>query len=246
MVKLDSIKIVAATAFLCLFVSFGYGQVVSKTTTIELPPLPAEVEGGTSLGFAGMMGGAINDVIIAAGGANFPDGLPWQGGKKIYSDKIYILKDGQWRVSKKRLPSPLAYGASVSIPEGVLIIGGEDETSTSATVFLLQFSPQNQEIDLQEFPSLPEPLAYTSAVVESDFVFVVGGKSAVQSVNSFYRLSLKDPSKWEKLNDFPGAPRALHAAAVQETQRLKKTFCHWRAQSNCRRKVKPAIRLPIL
>ncbi|MDO1498849.1 hypothetical protein Q2T40_00205 [Winogradskyella maritima] len=30
--------------------------------------------------------------------------------------------------------------------------------------------------EIIDFPNLPEPLAYSSAVVEDDFVYVVGGK----------------------------------------------------------------------
>lgn len=221
---MNSAKIIAAVAFLFLFVSVGYGQIVSKTNSTALPNLPAQTKGSPSLGFAGMMGGAHKDVLLVAGGANFPDGLPWEGGKKVYSDKIYILKEGQWLVSKERLPSPLAYGASVSIPEGILVMGGEDGMATSDKVFLLQYDSQNEKLDIHEFPALPKPLVYSSAVVEDDFVYVVGGKNSNKSVNSFYRLSLTDKSKWEKLKDFPGTPRALHATAVQETKDSRKLF----------------------
>ena len=215
---------ITVVAFLFLFVSVGYGQVDSKTSSSELPSLPTQTEGSPSLGFAGMVGGAIDDVLIAAGGANFPDGLPWKAGKKVYSDKIYILKDDYWRLSKERLPSPLAYGASVSIPEGVLIMGGEDGTSTSDKVFLLRYNSSEDIIEITDYPPLPEPLAYSTSVLEDDFVYVVGGKNSEKSVNSLYRMSLKDKSNWEKLNDFPGTPRALHAAAVQETKDSRKLF----------------------
>lgn len=221
---MNSAKSIAVAAFLFLFVSVGYGQVVAKTSSTELPSLPTQTKGSPSLGFAGMMGGKVDDILIAAGGANFPYGLPWEGGKKVYSDKIYILKNGQWQLSKERLPSPLAYGASVSIPEGVLVMGGEDGTSTSDKVFLLQYDSENEKLDIIEYPSLPEPLAYSTAVVEDDFVYVVGGKNSKKSVNSFYRISLTDKSNWEKLNDFPGTARALHATAIQETKDSRKIF----------------------
>jgi len=37
-------------------------------------------------GMAGIIAGAHGGVLIAAGGANFPDKMPWDGGKKIYYD----------------------------------------------------------------------------------------------------------------------------------------------------------------
>ena len=221
---MNSQKNIAAVALLFLFVSIGYGQVVSKTNTTELSSLPAQTEGSPSIGFAGMMGGSHSDVLIVAGGANFPDGLPWEGGKKIYSNQIYMLKEGQWRLSEQTLPLPIAYGASVSIPKGILFLGGENKTVTSDKVFLLQHNSTSNSIKIINYPSLPEPLAYSSAVVEDNFVYIVGGKNSKKSVNSFYRLSLSDKSKWEKLNAFPGAPRALHAAAIQETKDSRKLF----------------------
>ena len=156
-------RIIAVMALLVLFVSIGFGQEIPKLGIAELPSLPVQEEGKPSLGFAGMMGGAHNDVIIAAGGANFPNGLPWEGGKKVYSDKIYVLNGNQWQLSEQVLPSPLAYGASVSTPEGVLVLGGEDKQTTHDKVFLLRFTASTGQIEIIDYPFLPEPLAYSAA-----------------------------------------------------------------------------------
>jgi hypothetical protein len=45
--------------------------------------------------FAGTSGGA----LIVAGGANFPDKMPWDGGKKIWHDTAFVLDktNGAWR-----------------------------------------------------------------------------------------------------------------------------------------------------
>lgn len=182
---------------------------------------------GTSLdtfnGFAGMMGGKQEGALIAAGGANFPNGLPWEGGTKVWSDAIYYLDGEQWRVASKKLPQPMAYGSSVSLSEGILLIGGENEQGSTDQVILLKFDPDRKSVTLTEYPDLPEPLAYSSAVVENGYVYVVGGKNAENSTNSFYRLSLTTKS-WEQLPDFPGEPRALHFAVVQDTQHSRKLF----------------------
>jgi cyclically-permuted mutarotase family protein len=217
-------KIIATVALLFLIVSVGFGQEIPKLGITELPSLPAQEESTPSFGFAGMMGGGQNGFIIAAGGANFPNGLPWKGGKKVYSDKIYVLNDGQWRLSDQTLPFPLAYGSSVAIPEGVLVLGGENGNLTSDKVFLLGYSALNNNIEIIEYPPLPEALAYTAAAVEENYVYVVGGKNAEKSVNSFYRMHLGHEKKWEKLSDFPGAPRALHSIAVQETKESRNLF----------------------
>lgn len=44
------------------------------------------------MGFAGMFAGTHQEVIILAGGANFPYQPPWRGGEKQWSSEIIVLK----------------------------------------------------------------------------------------------------------------------------------------------------------
>ncbi|HUH28483.1 kelch repeat-containing protein, partial [Gelidibacter sp.] len=201
-----------------------FSQEISKLEVVDLPNLPAETSTSTSIGYAGMLGGVHNGVLLAAGGANFPEGLPWEGGKKVWTDAIFIYDNGQWRLSASKLPMPLGYSASVATAQGILCIGGNNENLISDHVFLLGYNNASKEVEIIEYPKLPEPLAFSSAVVVDDFVYVVGGTNAKGSTNSFYRLSLKGQQQWEKLTDFPGPARALHTTAVQETQTTKKLF----------------------
>ncbi|TXE09144.1 sodium/solute symporter [Gelidibacter salicanalis] len=201
-----------------------FSQEISKFERTELPALPAVNSTSESIGYAGMLGGAHNGVILAAGGANFPEGKPWEGGNKVWSNAIFILENGQWRLSKTPLPMPIGYSASVATNEGVLSIGGNNENEITDKVYLLSYNKGSKEIAIKEYPKLPEPLAFSSAVVDGDYVYVVGGNTANGSTNAFYRLSLKDKKSWEKLKDYPGAARALHTTAIQETQTTKKLF----------------------
>src|SRR5215468_7081944 len=75
----------------------------------RLPSLPDQE------GFAGMFAGVSNGTLLVAGGANFPDKKPWDGGKKVWSDAVFVLEkpDGVWKVAGK-LPRPLAYGVCVT------------------------------------------------------------------------------------------------------------------------------------
>ena len=59
----------------------------------NLPQLPDE------FGFGGPIAGVHDGVLIVAGGANFPDGPPWQvgdapPGKKVWHDQIFALTQG--------------------------------------------------------------------------------------------------------------------------------------------------------
>lgn len=206
------------------FVQSYSQEEISEVAILALPSLPAEEGVDNSLGYAGMLGGEHNGVVIAAGGANFPNGLPWEGGEKVWSKSIYFLENNKWRLSSKELPIPLAYSSSVNTENGIVCIGGNNESHTSDKVLLLSYNSTKKEVEISEYPTLPEPLAYAAAVIFEGYVYVVGGKNSTNSTNSFYRLRLKDNESWEKLSDFPGLPRAVHCAAVQETSTNKKLF----------------------
>jgi len=78
----------------------------------QLPPIPDPI--GLAGPFAGVSGGA----LILAGGANFPDKLPWEGGRKMWCDKGFVLDptNGAWRSSFK-LPRPVGSSSSVACGE---------------------------------------------------------------------------------------------------------------------------------
>ncbi|WP_417443887.1 sodium:solute symporter family transporter [Joostella sp.] len=214
---------IGLTFMFCSFF-YSFGQETPKLNISDLPSLPGEYPSIESLGYAGMLGGKTNNVILAAGGANFPEGKPWQGGKKIWSDNIYVFEDESWSLSNSKLPFRIAYSASVRIENGILCVGGNNEKKASNKVFSISYNSNSKEVEIQSYPELPEALAYASAVVVDDYVYVVGGKNNSQTTNSFYRLSLIAKQRWEKLKDFPGPPRMLHCVAVQETSTNKKLF----------------------
>jgi len=217
-------KFILSLVTFLLFYSFLFAQSTSSIQVSYEPNLPSLTNTEVSIGYAGMMGGVYDNIVIAAGGANFPNGMPWDGGQKVWYDSIYWLENGSWTLSQQSLPMPLAYGASVSTEKGVLLIGGNTKERVSDEVFLLSFNSTKQEIELESFPSLPEPLAHTNAVFADGYVYVAGGLNTTSSTNSFYRLHLENKGPWEKLQDFPGEPRAVHSMAVQETSTSKRIF----------------------
>lgn len=135
----------------------SFAQEISKLSITNMPSLPAESTSIESLGYAGMLGGVHNGVVIVAGGANFPNGLPWEGGEKVWSKNIYILENDQWRLSIKELPIPLAYSASASTEKGIICIGGNNAKYTSDKVLLLNYNSSTKDVEISEYPTLPEP-----------------------------------------------------------------------------------------
>ena len=118
----------------------------------QLPPLPDPI------GFAGPFAGTSGGALIVAGGANFPDKMPWDGGRKVWYDTVFLLDrtNGQWRTAHK-LPRPLGYGVSLTTPDGVLCIGGSDSAQHVRDVFLLSYS--HGELKAETLSPLPGPLA---------------------------------------------------------------------------------------
>src|SRR5688572_7918347 len=80
----------------------AYAPLATLTWT-SLPPLP------DPLGFAGPYAGVSNGALLVAGGANFPEGPPWEGHPKVWHDRIFVLErpDGQWRQADDTLPRAL-------------------------------------------------------------------------------------------------------------------------------------------
>ncbi len=118
----------------------------------RLPDLPDPI------GLAGPFAGVSNGALVVAGGANFPDKMPWEGGVKTWHDAAYVLesKNGRWR-SGYRLPRALAYGLSLNTKDGVLCIGGNDSQHVFADVFLMQWD--RGELLYRKLPDLPTPVA---------------------------------------------------------------------------------------
>lgn len=173
-----------------------------------LPAIPDKT------GFAGSFAGVANGALIVAGGSNFPDGgTPWNGGKKTWYDKIFVLEkaDGQWKEAGK-LPRPLGYGVSVSTEKGLICIGGSNAEGHYADAFLITY--KNGQIHIDSLPPLPAPLANTCGTLVDDRIYVAGGLRAPdskESTNDFYMLDLPT-MQWSTLPAWPGPSRMLSIA----------------------------------
>ena len=177
----------------------------------QLPPIPA------SLGVAGPFAGVSGDALIVAGGANFPDKLPWEGGVKVWHDAVYVLDrtNGVWR-GEFKLPKPLGYGVSVTTPDGVICIGGSDSTQHVSDVILLSW--RNGELKHRSLAPLPETLANSCGAVVGHTVYVAGGTAtpdATNAMKNFWSLDLKErDATWKRLEPWPGPARMLSVAAA--------------------------------
>ena len=200
----------------------------------ELPSLPPNKNKWSSavpvgdkewhqIGLGGAVSGVHGDWLLVGGGANFPEpGLtvtrPNTLGK-VFWDELFALnlKTKAWSTRPMKLPKALGYAATISLPGGVLVMGGEGFEGANGSscqtvqlfteVFLITFSEHSQEVSFTNYPSLPKAVRSPSASLLDRNVFLQGG-------HDFFCLSLDNlAAGWSQLNVWPGEPRSAALTA---------------------------------
>ncbi|MBN1351836.1 sodium/solute symporter [candidate division KSB1 bacterium] len=175
-----------------------------------LPALPQAI--------SGQFVGVHNAALIVAGGSCFPVSL-FAGGQKKWLAEIYIFESesNDW-VTDSPLEHPLAYGVTVSTPNGMLCIGGSDGARHYRDVFYLKW--ERNQIQRSSLPELPVALAFMGGAVLGDKVYVVAGQSAPDAtvaMNKCFLLDLSLPKPvWDEFEPLPGPARILPVVAAQD------------------------------
>ena len=158
--------------------------------------------GKLSIGYAGPVIGVHNDMMVIAGGANFPDAMPWMGGKKQYHQEAFVIDINQANDGFKQfsLPMDIAYSANCSSPMGIVYAGGENENGVTDQVFLIRWI--DNKLNFAPLPHLPKPLTNAAATCIGDDIYIAGGEDATTVSSSFYKLNLNDTAQgWLSLAD---------------------------------------------
>lgn len=185
-----------------------------RTAWQTLPALP------DPLGVAAPFAGVSNGVLVVAGGANFPHKMPWEGGKKVWHDSIYVLEkpDAQWRPAGK-LPRPLAYGLSLTAGGTMHWIGGSDAERHYADVHSMEWR-NGVLVRCDVTPdALPVPLANAAGAVDANQnIYVACGSSEPGEKSASNRLFTAafhgGTPAWKELPPLPAEPRLLPVAAA--------------------------------
>lgn len=154
----------------------------------RLPDLPDRE------GFAGAYSGVVSehdeDFLVVAGGANFPNGRPWEDGEKVYYDDIYVLplkEGGAWRKSELKLPKKMGYGMSVSIEDGSSwFIGGKNNDGYSSVGWVMRM--MGGSVVVSEIVPLPDPIAEGAAAVVDGNLVLGAGTNGSETLQQFYRF----------------------------------------------------------
>jgi len=177
----------------------------------KLAPIP------DAEGFAGSFAGVHGGSLIVAGGANFPEAKPWEGGTKRWHDRVFVLSlpGAAWRESG-RLPMPLAYGVSITTADGLICVGGSNAEGHQRSVIRLRLVDGEPSLTL--LPSLPVACANLSGALLGETIYVAGGTEnpeSVEALRSVWALDLRQiGAGWEALEPLPGCGRILAAAGA--------------------------------
>lgn len=199
----------------------GYSQEDNEIFTLS-----SEIDFPNAKGLNGSFIGTHNDVLIIAGGANFPEKNVWEGGKKHFYKSIYVLEKtagkSVWHQSNIKLPKAVANGVSIITSQGIVCIGGNNSSETFSDVLLLKWNKKTLEIELETLTSMPIPLTSMGGSKIGDIIYLVGGQESSTGKTSQHFLSLNTQTSakrpaytWKQLDDFPGTHRMQAVVVAQ-------------------------------
>jgi N-acetylneuraminic acid mutarotase len=200
------------------FARFGQEWLIAGRTTTNVTPLPALPDQGVAGAFAGIISGH----LLVAGGANFRDGvMPWHGGTKVWHDRVLALdleaRDRAWH-EIGRLPAANAYGVSLTVSEGVLIIGGGNAERHFADVWVMTLN--GDKPSYRALPQLPIALAQMAGAAVARRIHIAGGierPDATIASAQHWMLDLDALDKgWQVQPPIPAAGRILATAAATD------------------------------
>ena len=174
-------------------------------------------------GLAGSFFGKQGDWLMMGGGANFPNGKPWEGGAKEFANQLFIFsqKGGQLElVNQSQLPFAVAEGAYVSTSRGVISIGGQNGEGVLNRVALHSYD--GATLDVTMLPDLPVAVRGATAAAINNTVYLLGGQTAEgHSVNQFLKLELNHMDRgWQALPGFPLPVSGASMAAQQDGEEI--------------------------
>ncbi len=173
---------------------------------------------GLSGAFAGIAGGE----VIVAGGCNFPAQPLATNSKKHCYSTIYAVREGRYQPVGK-LPEPTAYGVTVTLPDGMILAGGNG----SKKVFRLTM--EEGRAVLEELPELPYALHDAGAAAIGAKIYVAGGyRDSKTPCNTLLVLDTDAAEpQWVELKPFPGNPRVQPVAASGRNARGEECLYLW-------------------
>ena len=145
-----------------------------NTETMKVTDLKAIPDAAYAKGVSAPFCGAIQDVLVVAGGANFPDKSLLDGGaKRVYADIWAKAPHGRKWVHAGVLPDSTAYGATFAVDSALVLAGGNVCGVTTDKVYELRLS--YGKAVLRTLPQLPVPMEQCGWTRDGENLYLVGG-----------------------------------------------------------------------
>lgn len=159
-------------------------------------------------GLAGVFSGASGDIMWIAGGSNFSNGLPWEGGSKLFYDTVFYFKKNKQGITllpqRGHLPVALAYGSSIAIEGGVVCLGGQNASGFSKKAVLATLKTGEASLRYQSLPDLPDGIANAAGTSYRNTIYLAGGETVSGPVDQFLSLDITNPGKgWQNMAKLP-------------------------------------------
>ncbi|MEH6304225.1 MULTISPECIES: hypothetical protein [Olivibacter] len=169
--------------------------------------IPGAAKGTVHPGLAGPIVGVCDSLLLIGGGANFPDKLPWEGGVKAYHRQVYVYKktkNAEELMDQVELPVDLAYGASWSTADGMVIAGGENREGLSDQTLLLQYRKKGKHLQVKNLLPLPFRLSNAAMTSVGDILYLAGGELEKGVSDQLLALDMRQPEKgWIRQVNLP-------------------------------------------
>ena len=172
--------------FLSLFFCSLLSMAQNRVSVSPAPPMDRAVSGH----YASWIKGGLSTY----GGCNFPDVPCADGGQKVYY--------------------PIAYGASVQVPEGAVYLGGMNDAGSLCECVLINATDGTST----KMPSLPKALDNFAATYHDGMIWVAGGQTNGVPNKDVYVLPFLNKKKaWNIAATLPDECRLQPCIAVQNT-----------------------------
>ena len=168
-----------------------------NTETMKVTDLKAIPDAAYAKGVSAPFCGTIQDVLVVAGGANFPDKSLLDGGaKRVYADIWAKAPHGRKWVHAGALPDSTAYGATFAVDSALVLAGGNVCGVTTDKVYELRLS--YGKAVLRTLPQLPVPMEQCGWTRDGENLYLVGGVGTT----GVYACKI-GTYVWSKIADLP-------------------------------------------
>ena len=173
--------------FLSLFFCSLLSMAQNRVSVSPAPPMDRAVSGH----YASWIKGGLSTY----GGCNFPDVPCADGGQKVYF--------------------PIAYGASVQVPEGAVYLGGMNDAGSLSECVLINATDGTST----KMPSLPKALDNFAATYHDGMIWVAGGQTNGVPNKDVYVLPFLNKKKaWSIAATLPDECRLQPCISAQYCQ----------------------------